>query len=294
MRNSFQIKDIDFITYPIAIKSKKGEYYNIEKLINSSIAMYSRKSHLSTRSSQEIVLDSIIDSGLLERSGITCKIYKEVPILNNQGSYYFLDYLIPEKSLCIELDSGIHDKVRDDKRDEFLKSLGIQVLRVRDLLVEFKLKFKKILDYIETSEYSALNIDYSDLITEYESYLVNSKLLCMNLDLSSELVTDYIRLLIKKGLVTTPARIKKLLKILSMDNELITQSTKFITGNIVDRVKVGIDLDYLEKLLPRNDKKIRGYKSLIELLKSLGIDLIIKTQKLNKESDDQIIIRLHE
>jgi len=53
---------------------------------------------------------------------------------------YILDFYCPQLKLCVEIDGDVHDytktKIRDRKRDYFLKSLGINVKRYRNEDIE--------------------------------------------------------------------------------------------------------------------------------------------------------------
>ena len=52
--------------------------------------------------------------------------------------HYIADFYCPEKDLVIEVDGWTHDEKQeyDAKRDEYMKSLGIYVLRVYDIDVK--------------------------------------------------------------------------------------------------------------------------------------------------------------
>ena len=50
---------------------------------------------------------------------------REYPILQ-----FRLDFYCPEARLAVEFDGEQHDRVRDDSRDQALKRLGIEVLRI--------------------------------------------------------------------------------------------------------------------------------------------------------------------
>ena len=46
---------------------------------------------------------------------------------------YTLDFYCPEAKLCIEMDSDLHDVLRDAVRDNFLKTQGIITIRIPNL-----------------------------------------------------------------------------------------------------------------------------------------------------------------
>lgn len=55
-------------------------------------------------------------------------------IITNNSSFYIIDFFIPHKNLCIELDGGYHNtetqKRKDSERDEYLLKMGYQVWRM--------------------------------------------------------------------------------------------------------------------------------------------------------------------
>ncbi len=69
---------------------------------------------------------------------------KQKPIGN-----YIADFYCPEKNLVIEIDGWSHDnKVEyDARRDEYMKSLGIYVLRISD--IDVKRDMANVLDWIK-------------------------------------------------------------------------------------------------------------------------------------------------
>jgi len=60
-----------------------------------------------------------------------CQFYRQKPIGD-----YIVDFYCPSKSLVVEIDGGQHytnaGKSKDKIRDEYLKSLGLRVLRFSD------------------------------------------------------------------------------------------------------------------------------------------------------------------
>jgi very-short-patch-repair endonuclease len=69
----------------------------------------------------------------LKRSKLGYRFTKQKPI-----GKYIVDFYCQEKNMVIEIDGWTHDnKVKyDTKRDEYMKSLGIYVLRINDIDVK--------------------------------------------------------------------------------------------------------------------------------------------------------------
>lgn len=67
--------------------------------------------------------------------------------------YYILDFLIENRLLVLEIDGGYHNErsKKDKKRDDFCKSLGLKVLRIKnenvDTVVSRVKRFTKIKNY---------------------------------------------------------------------------------------------------------------------------------------------------
>lgn len=68
--------------------------------------------------------------------------------------YYVLDFYCPYRKLAIELDGEIHNTIKqqehDEKRDKFLASVGIKVLRFENRFVfeNAEQVLKEILEYL--------------------------------------------------------------------------------------------------------------------------------------------------
>ncbi len=76
---------------------------------------------------------------------------------------YIVDFFIAELGLVVEIDGSSHNgkEVYDIKRDEYLKSLGLQVLHYEDIAI------KRDLQSVQTSFVNEIN--------EREKYLLNRK-----------------------------------------------------------------------------------------------------------------------
>lgn len=68
---------------------------------------------------------------IFEKTKIPIKSQK---IVYNRGSYFIIDFFVPSKFLCIEVDGGYHDelkqKERDQKRDKYLLDHKYEVWRL--------------------------------------------------------------------------------------------------------------------------------------------------------------------
>ena len=171
---SFKFEDIDLI-YPVYIKCKDGEeYYDFRKSITSS--NYSREYQLDNRSTQAIIFDKLIELDYFKLLNLNFNFILEFPLINTRldidstRSYYLLDYFIPDLSLAIELDSDYHDSIKDKLKDQFLNSIGIDVVRIRDFQLNTKSKLNSLIQYIKRKKEVKFELSYEELIEEYREY----------------------------------------------------------------------------------------------------------------------------
>lgn len=171
---SFKFEDIDLI-YPVYIKCKdKEEYYDFRKSITSS--NYSRKYQLDNRSTQSYLFDKLIELDYFKLLNLNFNFILEFPLINTRPdidstrSYYLLDYFIPDLSLAIELDSNYHDPIKDKLKDQFLNSIGIDVVRIRDFQLNTKSKLNSLIQYIKEKKEMKFELSYEKLIEEYREY----------------------------------------------------------------------------------------------------------------------------
>ncbi len=83
------------------------------------------------------------------------KFLRQHPIIyqlhNNRPYYFIADFYCAQKKLVVELDGKIHDfqKEYDQHRDEILKSLGLNVLRIKNAeLRDVEAVLKRIKDFL--------------------------------------------------------------------------------------------------------------------------------------------------
>ena len=83
------------------------------------------------------------------------KFLRQHPIIyqlyDNRPYYFIADFYCAEKKLVVELDGKIHDfqKEYDQHRDEILKSLGLNVLRIKnDELRDVAAVLKRIKEFL--------------------------------------------------------------------------------------------------------------------------------------------------
>jgi very-short-patch-repair endonuclease len=81
------------------------------------------------RFSRRMKREPTAHEALFERRLIDAGIpYKKQVILG----FYILDFVLPDRLLCIELDGRQHGGEYDRKRDEFIRKCGLDVLRIRN------------------------------------------------------------------------------------------------------------------------------------------------------------------
>ena len=153
---TFKFEDIDLI-YPVYIRDKSGEkYYSLRTTLNHSI--YSRVNQLTYRSTQAQYFDLLLELDYFKLLGIDYNFILELPLINTRPdidpnrSYYLLDYFIPDLSLAIELDSDYHDPIKDELKDQFLASIGIDVVRINNFQLNTKSKLNSLIQYIKREE----------------------------------------------------------------------------------------------------------------------------------------------
>ena len=280
---SFKFEDIDII-YPTYLKSNRTkEYYNFKKSVSQS--NHSRNYQLSHRSVQSYLFDKLLEIDYFKEK-CNIEIIKEYPLINTNlnndpdRSYYLLDYFIPSKSLCIELDSDYHTIEKDKLKDNFLNSLDIKVLRINDFNFNTKDKLNEILDFIRLNEDNKFNVNYSYLISEYRSHLDSLKpKFKINefesvIDSEMKVNIDYMyNQLRSKGI--TPKKAEQIIKLSIYDGNVfnaIINDAKYICR---------ISLNDIFKILPMSRKEVDSYKWLSNWLFKYGINLNIINLRLN-------------
>ena len=173
---TFTISNFNILCPRFILNKNKDKYYDFRKVVLKS--NYSRTYQLNNRSIQSYLMDKLIELNHFNLLGINETILKEFVLINtnrdnDDRTFYLLDYFIPSKSLCIELDSDLHEELKDRLKDKFLESLGIKVLRIRDFNIDTKNKLNSILNFIQSNPYNEFKVDYSELIEEYEEYKRN-------------------------------------------------------------------------------------------------------------------------
>ena len=166
---SFKFEDIDLI-YPVYIRDKKNQAksHNFKRSVVSGIR--SRKYQLDHRSTQAIIFDKLIELDYFKLLNLNFNFILELPLINTRPdidstrSYYLLDYFIPDLSLAIELDSDYHDPIKDKLKDQFLASIGIDVVRIRDFNIDTKSKLESLVEYIKRKKEVKFELSYEDLI----------------------------------------------------------------------------------------------------------------------------------
>ena len=253
MNNKYEF-NIENIIYPRFILSKSGDYYDFRKVLSNSI--YGRNYQLNNRSKQSSYFDFTIDINYFQ-----INILREIPIIienkfrpiNEERNYYLLDYLVPSKSLVIELDSDYHDPIKDKMKDEYLSKLELDVYRIYNLTSDDVTKLK---DYINSLPDKEFKLDYSDLIDEYKEYESRK---------SIELQKS------KYGeLYFIQNKWRKSAEILS---EYDPNFRNCILNN--RKYELKFTLNEIYSLIPLKIKEIRKYSPLVNYYKKFNIDIII-------------------
>ena len=90
---------------------------------------------------------------LRNRKFLGLKFVRQYPliyqVINNEPRYFIADFMCYEKKLVMEVDGLIHEfqKEEDQHREEILKSLGLNILRIKNEEVE---DIAKVMDKIRT------------------------------------------------------------------------------------------------------------------------------------------------
>ena len=261
---AFKFEDIDLI-YPVYIKCKDGEgYYNFRKSLTTSNIIFSRPYQLNHRSTQAQYFDLLLELDYFKLLGINYNFITEMVLINTRldidpnRSYYLLDYFIPDLSLCIELDSSYHDQnpIKDKLKDQFLASIGIDVVRIRDFNIGTKEKLESLVEYIKRKKEVKFELSYEELIEDYKEYVnklekENSSFIC-----------------------------PKWKSAIDALNLIDCNILKHINDNIP--YTLVINLNDLYKLIPINRKSVDKYTPLIRYLSTIGITLIITSNKHNR------------
>ena len=279
MNTTFIIDNFNIIYPRFILNKNKDKYYDFKTSVLKS--NYSRTYQLNNRSIQSIIFDKLIEIDYFNLLGINETILKEFVLINTDldndktRSYYLLDYFIPSKSLCIELDSNFHYEDKDKIKDKFLNSLGIKVLRIRDFNIDTKNKLNSIINFIQSNPYNEFKVDYSELIEEYEEYKRNIEK--NNMSRITEILNDSDKIdkmynyFMSIGI--TPKKAENLSKISMIDNNIflsILNNRSYIST---------ICLDDIYYIIPMSQKKSKEYNCIKSFLKKYNIELNIIRNK---------------
>ena len=259
---SFKFEDNDLI-YPVYIKCKDKEgYYNFRKSVTSS--NYSRKYQLDHRSTQSYLFDKFIEIGYFKLLGINYNFITEMVLINTNltndpnRSYYLLDYFIPDLSLAIELDSDYHDPIKDKLKDQFLASIGIDVVRIDNFQINTKSKLESLVEYIKGKEEMKFELSYERLIEEFKLYYSTCNNKCVFNKIDARVL-------------------RSIEKLLSYKPELIEGIMLGCTQGL------SMNINELFDLIPMNEKKTKYYNNLVNSLGRLGVNLSIITNSNNSK-----------
>jgi hypothetical protein len=136
---TFVFPGID-VVYPVYVLTETGKVINFKAVSYPnprSIKRYTRLKQLRKRSLQAKIFDAIVNIGYFA----PLTVWPEFPVViqnskrlpGQTGTYYYLDYYFPEVRLAVELDSDLHNPGKDKIRDQYLRSIGIEVFRMSGL-----------------------------------------------------------------------------------------------------------------------------------------------------------------
>lgn len=138
-KETFMFPDIPGQTFPVYAIGKDGRLANFKSIIYPnprSVKRFTRNKQLRFRSKQASMFDCLINIGYF--GGLT--VHREFPVIiqnskrmpgQDGGLYYLCDYYIPALKLAVELDSELHNPIKDEIRDKYLLEVyGIRVFRM--------------------------------------------------------------------------------------------------------------------------------------------------------------------
>ena len=254
---TFKFEDIDLI-YPVYIKCKDGEeYYNFRKSLTTSNIIFSRPYQLNHRSTQAQYFDLLLELNHFKLLGIDYNFITEMVLINTRPdidpnrSYYLLDYFIPDLSLAIELDSSYHNSEYDKLKDQFLNSIGIDVVRIRDFNIGIKEKLESLVEYIKRKKEVKFELSYESLIEEYIKSMPHDEL-------------DHIRIKWKPT-------IKLFCSLDGGFKDAIINKKPYKLSFTLDEI-----WDLTREVLPMSRKQVEKYYPLINYLRKFGIEVEVK------------------
>ena len=144
----------------------------------------------------------------------------------------------------------------------------MKIFRIYNLFNEFESNIKYIKDIIESEPDNFILFDYSDIIKDYIEYLHKENNLSSTEENKLKMSDDeLLRKLIR------PKWREAIFKLNSYDNKIIESL------RVDEKYSLVISLNEIYKLIPLKEKQVRAYNSLTRYLGSLGILLIIESNK---------------
>lgn len=277
---SFKFEDLPYV-YPIYIMKDDlhGRFMNFLKIMKNNFYSSSRRYQLNNRSTQEFLFDSLIKLSHFKLLGIDDEILTEVPIINTDKSmdntriYYLLDHFIPSKSIAIELDSGYHDLVRDELKDKFLNSIGIEVYRIKDFHIDIETKLDNLVKFILSKDGREFIINH-----DIDSYPSNKELDKVRAQMAisksnifasknSEMIDKMYNLLRKIHI--SPKKAEQIAKLSAFDENI------FLSIINETPYSITISLDDIFNIIPMTERNSDKYRRLVAWMHKHGIELII-------------------
>jgi hypothetical protein len=148
------------------------------------------------------------------------------------------------------LDSSLHNSLKDEIKDEYLKSLGLNVFRENDFHIGIKDKLSKLLNYVSSLPDKETDINFSYTLKKIES--MNGKF--------------------KKRrnlLYFMKPKWRNIVDLL--DRRLDDNIINCIVNN--ENITIHSSISEISKILPSRYKSDKGCQQVINYLKSYGINI---------------------
>lgn len=281
-----KFSDIDTVFPRVTVS--KDSIYTDDISFKLNLIPITRVKNLNNRSTQAYMFDSSILLGVF--NSLNVDIIPEYPVVNTKRggkSFYLMDYFIPSKSICIELDSSVHNLYNDKIRDEYLNSLGIRVIRIWNFLSNPSVQLESLKNEIFKSPDKEFKIDYSEYIDRCNKALkeCSNKLTNEPSNLYSILSDEdklheiYLKL---RSIGITPRKAEKLSVLCSYDDNIL----KSILGEI-ESYSLKISLDSLFYILPMKLKESARYDCILKSLRkfNVNIDIVNSVEIMNKAGE---------
>ena len=170
--NTFTFPDFCWQPYPVYNIAESGKRYSLKSILYpspKSWKKFTRKKKKKKRSLQAKIFDALINVGYFDP--ITPWIVREFPVIIRNDMRvpgeeftsgfilidYFFSNLKDDKGhygVAVELDSDLHDEIKDQNRDKYLERIGVLVFRIRNFEKPSvqKTRFHELKSFLNTLE----------------------------------------------------------------------------------------------------------------------------------------------